>query len=417
MIRIIDAQVRRLPSAAIALGDQALISGANFLIVLAMAHCTDMADFGIFSLAYGVLVFASGVHQAFMLSPMAILMPERNSTDQASYLAALERCHQNGILVAIGVAPLLVLIPEFGPLIATTVVAGALRLAQEFERRVAYARMDSPMALHIGLVGGLPLLVGAAWCLEWAPRITPEIGMAILMTCALAGWLLGRRLHAPVRAVIHQPVAQVLAEHHRHGKWMVMSIAIQSGTDLLYPFLIGVIMGLEKTALLMAARSIMNAGNVALNGLEAYAAPRLRIVWLSGDREAFRRTSFRLALLLGGTIGIPCLVAMLFPSFLVRVLLPEGYEDGAWILVALSGIFLLRALSRQFALMLMAMKILYAGFIAVCISAVFTILLGPAIVTHFGLPGAVAALALSVVILILVQAWWLRRGLAQGGVQ
>ncbi len=413
MIRRGDALVRRLPSVGVALGDQALISGANFLLVLGLAHCTDMAGFAVFSLAYGVLVFLAGVHQAFLLSPMAILLPERSPADQAAYLATLERCHHLGVLAAIAAVPLLLAIPHYGPLVALTALAGACRLAQEFERRVAYARMDSPGALYIGLAGGLPLLVGAIWCLQWAPPITAELGMAMLIVCALVAWLIGRRLHAPIRAAVHQPMREVLAEHHRHGKWMVMSIAIQSGTDLFYPFLIGAYLGLEKTALLMAARSIMNAGNVALNGIEAYAAARLRVVWLSGDRPAFRRASARLAVLLGVTIGIPCLAAMLFPSFLVRLLLPPGYEEGAWILVALSGIFLLRALSRQCALMLMAMKILHAGFIAVCINAVVTVLCGPAIVAHYGLPGAVAALALSVVILIIVQIWWLRRGLAE----
>ena len=41
----------------------------------------------------GVLVVVAGVHQAFILSPLAMLMPEREGDAQRAYIAALERCH------------------------------------------------------------------------------------------------------------------------------------------------------------------------------------------------------------------------------------------------------------------------------------------------------------------------------------
>jgi O-antigen/teichoic acid export membrane protein len=78
--------------------------------------------------------------------------------------------------------------------------------------------------------------------------------------------------------------------------------------------------------------------------------------------------------------------------------------NGAWILVAFTGIFLVRAVHKIFALVLLALKRPGSGFIAVSINAVVTILAGPPLVRAFGLRGAVAALAVNAVVILVVLA-------------
>lgn len=393
-----------VPHAATAFADQALVSGANFLVMVAVGRCATPADFALFSLAYTVAVFIGGMHTGLVLQPLGMLLPERASGEKASYLAALVRLHMTALPPLLVAAAVAWVIAPHGDLIAWTVVATWCRLAQENERRTAYALHDSRRALAIDAAACLPMAAIAGMLIGLRPSISANTGLAVLAGTSLLGIAAGRMLLATSRAATAMPLGPLLREHWHVGRWLVAGSVMCLLADYLYPFLVAGYLGLEETALLAAARSVISAGNVAINGMDAYAGPRLRAIRVHEGLDALRRAALRFAAILLLILGCICLPLMIAPRVIMEITFGPHYGDGAWILVAFVGIFLIRAVNKIFGLMLLALKRPSSGFIAICINSVVTVLAGPPLVRHFGLKGVVAALAVNALVILIVMA-------------
>jgi hypothetical protein len=82
--RIVSA--RRLAwvgKGALAIVDQGLLSGSNFLLAVLLARWLPRDQYGAFALGFSIFLFLSGLHNAFFLEPMSVLGPESypSSTD------------------------------------------------------------------------------------------------------------------------------------------------------------------------------------------------------------------------------------------------------------------------------------------------------------------------------------------------
>ncbi len=87
---------RMTPSTnAWAIGDQALVSGANFLTAALLIRRLGADEFGVFALAWTLLLLANSVQNALVLSPMLTLSPKLAAQGAAPYFGALV-VHQLG---------------------------------------------------------------------------------------------------------------------------------------------------------------------------------------------------------------------------------------------------------------------------------------------------------------------------------
>lgn len=393
-----------VPPAMTALIDQALVSGANFLVMVAVGRCAIPADFALFSLAYTVAVFIGGMHNGMMMQPLGMLLPERSANGRAGYLAALARVHLIALPLLSAAAVVAWAIFPHGELIVWTAVATWCRLAQENERRTAYTLHDTARALAIDVSACLPMAAIAMGLIALQPSIGATLGLMVLAGTSLLGIIAGRVLLARARAATALPLGPLLREHWQVGRWLVAGSVMALLADYLYPFLVAGYLGLQETALLAAARSVVSAGNVAINGMDAYAGPRLRAIRVHGGLDALRHATLRFGVALLLSLGIICLPVLIAPRLIMEITYGPLYGDGAWILVAFVGIFLIRAMHKIFALVLLALKRPGSGFIAVSINALVTVLAGPLLVRDFGLRGVIAALAANAVVILVVLA-------------
>ena len=390
----------RLPSAVLALTDQALISGANFAVSAAVARCATHDDFGRFSLGLTVAITLMGVHQALVLSPQAMLAPERSAMQAPSYQAALNRLHLAVMIGGLGIAAILASFGGPCRLVAATVAALACRMAAEHVRRSAYARTSSGGALVVDAVGYLPLAGAAIWLWLHPHALPPDAGLWMLAGAGLLSWLFGSWLHRV--SAVADPLIEVALAHWRLGRVLLAATVVQWASDLVFVFLVAGMLGLHEVGLLHAARTLMNIGNVALNGIEAWGIPKLRHDLVTHGSAHFVRSSWRVGFLLVGLVGLLAGLACLAPGAVMAQVFGEGFREAGWILAAFAGIFVLRAAARALSMALTAMKRPGAGFIGTCITAALTLGLGPLLVTHYGLVGAVATFAGNGAIMVIV---------------
>jgi O-antigen/teichoic acid export membrane protein len=387
-------RLRAVPGVALALGDQALASGANFLFVIAIARAIDLHSFGLFSLGFAVVLFCSSLINALVTMPVSVLLPERRGADLRSYIAGLERLNR---LVALGLLLLAIpvgLVAGHWDLVLVTAVAVGSRAAVECHRRVAYATHDGLRALMIDLVANLPLLL-VAMALFIVPQAMTHAweAMAVLAGCSTLGWLAGVILHArAIIGMLRAPLRPLARAHWSYGCWALGGALALWGSSQLYPFLIAGALGLREVALFNGCMRLMGVSNVVMQGIESYATPRLRRTHLTGDHAAYLRCWAKLLL-----VGFLCLapvtvVALAVPERLLALVLGPGFAGGGSILMIAALLQVATLVARMLSVGLHGLKEPRPGFWGQVACAVLTVSIGPLVVSWWGLHGAALAM-------------------------
>ena len=82
-----------LGKGALAITDQGLLSGSNFLFGILLARWLTRDEYGAYALGFSIFLFFSGFHNAFFLEPMSVLGPESYSECLSGYIRKLLGLH------------------------------------------------------------------------------------------------------------------------------------------------------------------------------------------------------------------------------------------------------------------------------------------------------------------------------------
>jgi O-antigen/teichoic acid export membrane protein len=407
-------RLRALPGVLLALGDQALASGANFLFVVAVARAIDLREFGLFSLAFAVVLFCGSLIHALVALPVSVLLPERTAASMLAYVAGLERVNRVVASILLLLAVPVAMITGEWQLAVATAVAVAARSAVECHRRVAYGLHDGVRALLVDVVGNIPLAASAVALLV-APQVMHHAweAMAVLAGCSMTGWLAGTWLHRRAGLAGERlSLAAMAREHWNFGRWNLGGALALWGSSQLYP-----ILGLREVALLNGSMRLMGISNVVMQGIEAYSMPRLRRAHLADDPAGYLRC-WRRMLLIGGLCLAPVTgVALLMPEQLLTTVLGAGFAGGGSILAIAAVLQLATFAARMLSVALNALKEPRPGFWGQTACAVLTVSVGPVVVAWWGIHGAALAVlgnALLVGCVLACSLWWVA---AHGGLR
>src|ERR1039458_3007017 len=78
---------------SLALLDQGLISGSNFLVGILLARWLVPEQYGAYALAFSIFLFASGFHNALLLEPISVFGPASYGKCLPAYVGKLLRLH------------------------------------------------------------------------------------------------------------------------------------------------------------------------------------------------------------------------------------------------------------------------------------------------------------------------------------
>ena len=138
---------RALRSGGVALADQSLVSGVNFVTTILLARVIGSEGFGVYSLAWIVMLFVASLQVAFLGSAMMSIGPKQDDSQKPAYFGAVlvQQTAFTGVcivVVAILCASAGRLVPdaELARLALPLSVAVLSYQLQEFFRRYFYAR-------------------------------------------------------------------------------------------------------------------------------------------------------------------------------------------------------------------------------------------------------------------------------------
>jgi O-antigen/teichoic acid export membrane protein len=333
-ISLLSRSRKWLFKGVIAVMDQGLISGSNFLLGILLARWLGADQYGAYALAFSMFILVSFVHQSLLLEPMTVFGPSVYHGAPRQYLGILVwlQTALAAIVFLVG-ATAGAFLHARGSTQLTAALAGMTLAAPcvllfWFARRACYVQF-----IHIRSLGGavlyMPLLLGGMWLLLRQELLSPftafiAMGLAALLTSFHLLWQLKPALKPENTCYQFR---EVIRRHWDYGRWaLVAGVLLWVPWNIFYPLLTR-FSGLAQTATLRAA------WNTALPITQTYAAfsllflPHTARLGQKEGWQAMKGQAIRISGLFSAGSAVYWVIVCLFRGPLVRFLYAGRYPE------------------------------------------------------------------------------------------
>ena len=396
----------------LALIDQGLVSGVNFITGLLLARFLGMDGYGQFVLAYGIILFLSGIQMALIISPMMVMGPTIGDDQKSVYYRAVARQQ----LVFAAACVLIVycftftvgrLFPEWQlqPIAAPLAAVAVLFTTQDFIRRLLFVLNQALPALLNDLVSyGLQLTLlivlgihsdltagDALWIIALT-SLAAIITLPLLSRIANA-YVLGSMRRLPENATDRQ--------HWEFGKWLIgRNIVYWGGTQLLI-YMAGAMLSVAAVGAMTAARNIVGLTNLLFLAMENLVPSRAARIYSQRGIAALGRYLRRVSVIGGGLTLAIVGIAAIAPEFWLKLFYGEAYQGYGWVVIWWCVFNFIGFFHRPLTAGLRTLNQTKAIFTATLMGTIVVALIGYAAIQYAQLHGAMISLvAVQLVILI-----------------
>ena len=245
---------------AMALADQAIVSGASFLTTVLLGRLCGPAELGIYTMGFSILVLLYTVLQSVVAVPYTIYVQRMQGLVRRQYAGGvlvhcviLALAAMAGLAIAGGVSSLGFGPPGLAKVLWMLAVAVPFLLLRELGRRFAFAemRMTTAFALDAIVVGlQAALLIGLACC-GWLSAVTAVAAAAVGCGLVAVGWLYSARGQFVVQAA---GARQAWRQNWPFSKWVLAEQSVQALNNYVMPWLLAILFGVAATGLFSATR-------------------------------------------------------------------------------------------------------------------------------------------------------------------
>jgi O-antigen/teichoic acid export membrane protein len=398
----LSKQVRWLGKGSLAVLDQGLISGSNFLIGVLLARWLAPQAYGAYALAFSIFLFLAGFHNALFLEPMSVFGPASYGKCLPAYLGKLLRLHfvLAFFLAGLGVAGIAVL-HTFTPDRALTPALWGVCLATPLIlffwlcRRAAYLRL-APGLAAAGASAYCFVLVGLLLLIKSLGRLS---GFTAFLAQALAAAAAAILLLAALRSRLDSPSgpssAAVVRQHWGYGRWVVATAFVYWLSGNAYYFIVAAFVRMEDVAALRALQNFTLPFSQFLAALSLLALPWASARFAEEGRVGFERRIRQITLLFVGAASAYFAVLWLLGGRIMAILYAGRYTSFAHLLPLVAAPVVVLAASQGSTIAVQAMQFPRDVFSAYTLAGVATIAAGVPLTRYWGLPGAALGILVS----------------------
>jgi O-antigen/teichoic acid export membrane protein len=380
--------------------DQGLISISNLVCVVLVARSVSMSDFGAFALATAALLFANSIQNAVVTGPHAVFsasLNDRQFREFTTILGSLQLVI--AISSTIGIMLGSLILERSSPTTASAVMIAALVSlvwqGQEFTRRVMYAKSDAiGAAVNDSINYGLQACAFAVlWYMDklsidralWAMAATSVVALAVGL------WRIQGEF---IRTVTLRRALQVFRETWQYGRWMLASSITYWSSGQLFPVLAAALVGLDATAAIRAAQTLLGPAHIFFRFVETSLTPTAARLRDQDGRAALTSLLARVAMISVAIFGLTSALLLIVADNVLASAFGESYAGYSILLglVIISYVFLI--VSAILSLGLRAERKSHPIFTAGLVSAIFALTLGPLLVSLWGANGAAIGLVM-----------------------
>jgi O-antigen/teichoic acid export membrane protein len=325
----------------ISLGDQAVVSAANFLTAVIIGRACTKEEFGLYMLGYTIVLLVTELQMSLISTPYIIYSPRFKGAAHALYTGS-SLIHQfalsaaviislaaGGMGLSLGIGP-----PGLAPVVWTLVLAVTFIMLKEYVRRLFFARLQMKTALlldscaAVSQIGGL-LFLSYLGVLS-ASRAYWLMGAASGMA-AFAGLIKARK-----GFTVRLGQAMLDLRHNwDFGKWIFASGLLWNLSMSLYPWFLSVFHGTASAGVWAACVGLVAIANPLLLGVSNVFGPMMAHSFAEGGCSALRQFAFRTSLV-SSVLLIPfCLTLLAFGALLMALLYGGKYAGNGMIVSVL----------------------------------------------------------------------------------
>ncbi len=405
----------------LAILDQGLISGSNFVIAILLARWLAPAQYGSFALAFQVFLFVAALYGSLILEPMSVFGPSVYSRNLRCYLGGLLRIHcvLSILMIAVlfGAAAVVHAIQPTSLLPDALVgigVASPCLLLFWLARRGFYV-LSLPQGALLGACIYSGLLLAGVAILYKSKSASPFSAFLLLAVGAIAtGPLMLRWLKARLgRPQAALQIRDIVRRHWSYGRWAAANSAVTWLSLAIYYPLLGAIFTLAEAGNFKALMNLASPIGQTFVAISLLSLPHASRAHHQDSQVVTRRIVWRLTLLyLGGTC-VYWAVLLLLRGPIVHHLYGGRYIQIISLLpwLALGSTLRISATAQTLALKAMGSPAkAFVAYFAACSAA---ILVGVPCTRWFGLRGALFGWILSSAVSLLGAVVMIRRKSSQ----
>jgi len=264
-----------LQKAFLAVLDQGLISGSNFVLAILLARWLGAEQYGAYALSFAIFVLCSFLQQGLFLEPMSVFGPSVYRDSQRQYVGTL--VWLQGTIAGVALALSAVAVATF-----LRYDTGVFRMAllgmafsapcvllYWFARRAFYLQLQPGRAVG-GALLYCALLSTVVWFLARSGRLSAftaflAMGIAALLTSVRQLWQIRPVIFTKKRK---SELIEVATRHWHYGRWAILgSMFIWIPWNVYYP-IVGHFSGLAEVANL---RALLNLALPVAQTLSAFS--------------------------------------------------------------------------------------------------------------------------------------------------
>lgn len=318
---------------ALALVDQAAVSGASFLTTIVLSRWTHASQLGVFAVGFSVIVTVLGVQESLITLPYTIRRhnaPGAKSENAGGALIQSALFSAMSFLLLAAAAVALWARGGTAEVIAMSWAVAAtapFALLREFARRVAFAHLDCAMALMLDLAV-LAIQFAALIALAWTGNMSAAAACAALGgACAATGlaWLYFARAEFAFRL---DSLGAAMRQSWGLGGWLLAGQITVTAQGYVAYWLLAAQLGATSTGVFAACMSVVSFANPLISGLGNILMPRAVQVLKQGGLERLRRQILKDSLLLGLAMFLFCAVVLFTGAEIMHLLFPTKTYEG-----------------------------------------------------------------------------------------
>jgi O-antigen/teichoic acid export membrane protein len=375
--------------------DQGLVSGVNFLVGILLARFLGVEVFGLFSLAWMVLFFASGLQQAFLTAPLFALTARQN--DRSSWFAQLLTVQ---LFVSVASFLLVVLAVELCQFIQPawyvpniSVILGllvAVYLFNDFRRRVLFVKHKSREVVTVDVFGYAlqPVFLVALYIFDALDLSTALASILLAQSISLSYILIAIRSRFQMKGIL-----TTTKKLWKYSRFLVATSFLQWSSANYIILFAASILGPAAIGAIRVSQNLMGVLNVLFQAMEniipARSAEAFHKGGLSELGNYMKKTTLQLILpVVFFLSGIA-----VFHQQIMTLVYGDEYLPYSFILLAFCGIYVFVFLGTLLRFVIRTLEYNQLIFISYVLTTAFSLLAGKALASHYGLTGVMLGIA------------------------
>jgi O-antigen/teichoic acid export membrane protein len=353
------------------LADQGLVSVVNFVSSILLARFLGITDFGRFTLAWTVVLFANSLQHAATIQPMLSIGPKHAESEAPAYYSAV--IVQQAVMAAIAFVTVLIstaasalAFPDWGiaSLAIPLAVATLAGQTQEFFRRYLFVRrrtiaaavndgtryLSQLMLLCVvanSSSGGLTVPI-ALWIIAAAATLATAHGVLCLEKLTWSTEVLWR----------------TVTRHWHMAKWLFPSALMGWTTGQAFMIMAGAVLGAATVGMLRAAQAVVGVLHILLIGMENFAPIQASQVFHRLGSEALHHYLKRLTWQGGSVVLLLLLLINVNGTTITQLMYGTAYPELSLFVLGFSILYigpLLNAVLQFWALAIESTEVVFAS--------------------------------------------------------